>query len=204
MFVLLLMPKAVNRVQFHYKHYQNQKPFNRLTAVRYQFLGKIMALLMKKSAMSKSKYLDQPGETKGLNPDLKSRHLLSAIDLEKRTAICSTCGTTEIVVIRNGKHPHWSPVVYCRAKMREKNRVALRRYRAKKRSQDPNWKPKHKVSVINDEKMTGVCAVCGPTDIKKYIYKQKYTVYLCATRLRKQAREYSRSHYKSATKTQVV
>ncbi len=38
------MPKAVNRVQFHYKHCQKQKPYSLLTAGGRQFRGLLLAV----------------------------------------------------------------------------------------------------------------------------------------------------------------
>jgi hypothetical protein len=117
-------------------------------------------------------------------------HHLENIDQEQRTAICSTCGRTEIIIVRNQNYPHRKPMIYCRTKMREKNGTGVRRYRVKKRLQDPNWKPKHKISQIDLKTMRGVCAICGPTDIlKNTIHKEKDTFYRCATAFRKQARE---------------
>jgi len=129
-----------------------------------------------------------------------SLHHLDHVDLEQRTAICSICGPTSIYVLRDSKHPHRAPSLYCIIRYREIVRNCQRRRREQARAQNPNWKPKHKVSEIDLEKMRGICAICGPTDILKAATYQDHTFYRCATNIRKQARDYSRLHYKPTGK----
>jgi hypothetical protein len=132
----------------------------------------------------------------------KPPHHLENVDLEQRNAICSVCGTTQIVILKNRKYPHWAPSIYCINKARETNRMSQRRLRAQRRVQDPSWKPMHKVSEIDLDTMTGVCSVCGPTEIRKrMVDDQKYTAYLCATKLRADARLFRLSHSKSSSET---
>jgi len=56
------MPKAVNRVQSHYTQYQNQKPYNHFKAVRRQFPGGKITVLLEKPAMSDPNPLHQLSE----------------------------------------------------------------------------------------------------------------------------------------------
>ena len=130
-----------------------------------------------------------------------SSHHLDNVDLQQRAAICSICGSTSIVVQRDSKHPHRAPVLYCINRYREIVRDCQRRRREQARVQNPNWKPKHKMSEIDVEKMRGICAICGPTDILKAATYQNLTFYRCATNLRNQARDYSRLHYKPTSKS---
>ena|SRR5690349_8353219 len=126
---------------------------------------------------------------------------LDNIDLKQRTANCSICGFTPIVVRRDSKHPHRLPGLACINRRREIIRDCQRRRREKERLQNPNWKPKHKLSEIDLGKMRGTCAICGPTDILKGGTYQNRTLYRCATNIRKQARDYSRLHYKPHAKS---
>jgi len=130
-----------------------------------------------------------------------SSHHLDNVDLQQRAAICSICGSTSIVVQRDSKHPHRAPVLYCINRYREIVRDCQRRRREQARAQNPNWKPKHKMSEIDVEKMRGICAICGPTDILKAATYQNLNFYRCATNLRNQARDYSRLHYKPTSKS---
>jgi hypothetical protein len=120
---------------------------------------------------------------------LKPRHKLSNVDLEHRTATCSICGDTNIYVYKNPRLPRTQ--VKCFNKVRENNLATQQRFREKKRLQNPNRKPLHKVREIDLETMSGICAVCGPTEVLRRTVNKKYTVYLCATK----ARAYGRAHY---------
>jgi hypothetical protein len=111
------------------------------------------------------------------------KHNLSNVDLENRKATCSVCGDTEIFVKHTPKQHKL--VVGCRTKKRTYDLAVQRRIRAQKRLQDPDWKQKHKVTQINFETMTGICAVCGPTEVHKRAFKNsKYVTYLCKNKLR--------------------
>ena len=52
----------------------------------------------------------------------------------------------------------------------------------------------HRLTNIDREHMTAVCSVCGPTEIKVRLYRQKYTGYICATHKRKYAAKYRLLH----------
>jgi ssDNA-binding Zn-finger/Zn-ribbon topoisomerase 1 len=65
----------------------------------------------------------------------------------------------------------------------------------------PSRKIRHNLSEIDAEKMRGICAICGPTDILKATTYRNQTFYRCATNIRKQARDHSRLHYKPASKS---
>jgi hypothetical protein len=125
-----------------------------------------------------------------------SLHRLDNVDLGKQTADCSICGPTQILVRRDPKHPHRAPSTMCINRYRESVRESQRRRRLQARLQNPNWKPKHKLSKVNPKKMRALCAICGPTDILKAINYHDIVSYRCATIMRKQARDYSRLHYK--------
>jgi hypothetical protein len=53
--------------------------------------------------------------------------------------------------------------------------------------------PTHSLSQIDVKTMTAICAICGPTDIRKHKGK-KSPVYICATKKRADDREYRRRH----------
>ena len=53
--------------------------------------------------------------------------------------------------------------------------------------------PIHSLSQIDPQYMTAICAICGPTDIRKRRIR-KSTVYICATKKRAYALEYRRRH----------
>jgi hypothetical protein len=125
-----------------------------------------------------------------------SSHRLDNVDLRERTAVCSTCGRTQIVVLKDSKHPDRKPHLSCINRYREIVRDSQRRRRAKARLQNPNWTPKHSLSGIDPEKMRAMCAICGPTDILKATTYHNQTFFRCATNMRKQARDYARANYK--------
>lgn len=125
-----------------------------------------------------------------------SLHRLENVDLRERTAKCSICGPTHIVIRSDTKTSKQSPGIRCINRYREIVRESQRRRREQARLQNPNWKPKHKLSGIDPKKMRGVCAICGPTDILKATAHHKPVYYRCATNIRKYARDYSRVYYK--------
>jgi hypothetical protein len=103
-----------------------------------------------------------------------SRHRLTEINLEARTALCSVCGPTEIYLSRpRTKNP---PEVYFVQQARE-----LREYmRAWRQRRQPARRPRHLLREIDEEKRSAVCAICGPTAV--YRYKSKGLIhYRCAT-----------------------
>ena len=123
-----------------------------------------------------------------------SLHRLDNVDLRELTAVCSICGPTYISVRPDSKHPDWTPHLTCINRYREIVRESQRRRREQARLQNPNWKPKHRLSEINPKKRRGVCTICGPTDILKAATYNNQTYYRCATNMRKQARDYARLH----------
>jgi hypothetical protein len=109
-----------------------------------------------------------------------SLHRLDNVDMVKRTAVCFSCGPTEISVRRDLKHPDRPPRVFCINRIREITRNSIRRVREKARLQNPNWKPKHSLSEIDPSKMRAICAICGPTDIlKNGLYRNQPFLPLC-------------------------
>ena len=118
----------------------------------------------------------------------KLLHHLTQVDRENRTAVCFICGPTKITVAKS--RPNWNSKVSCFNKAKEGQQESRARRRDLKRSQNPNWKPRHSLSHIDVKKMRAICSVCGSTDIRKRIVYRKYTVYLCAIKKRAYARQY--------------
>lgn len=116
-------------------------------------------------------------------------HYLYYVHLETKTAYCSVCGPTDIFVTKKeGK-----PKAFCLNRIR-KNKEAQKRRLDEKRRLQPGWKPRHSLSQIDTERMTAVCAVCGPTDIQRRLSKG-IVRFLCATKVRPYIRNYRRLHY---------
>jgi hypothetical protein len=122
------------------------------------------------------------------------RHTLSNIDLDRRTAVCRVCGPTEIYVpiTRTRAEPRVSCIV--RAKELKLYHEARQNHIRKERQAQPGWKPRHALSEINPDDLTAVCAICGPTEIRKN-FDRGYTRYDCATKIRDYVREYRRTNY---------
>lgn len=121
-------------------------------------------------------------------------HHLTQVDRERRTAVCSICGTTQIYVAKNHRHPHRASRAYCVTRLRESAQAQSRHRREQRGMVKSDQKPRHSLSEINTEKMTAICSVCGPTDIRKRQVNQKGTFYICANKKREYAREYHLSH----------
>jgi hypothetical protein len=126
------------------------------------------------------------------------RHYLHEINLERRTAFCSVCGYTGIYVapVRTRE----TPKIYCLQKANLLRASKLKRHsriRAQRRA-EPDWKPRHSLSEIDPERLTAICAVCGPTEIHKTTSKGTIR-YDCATKHRRYLREYRRTHYVART-----
>jgi hypothetical protein len=122
------------------------------------------------------------------------RHYLYNVDLEHKTAFCTVCGRTEIYIPTS--RTRTQPRVLCINRARElllDSRASRSRLRAERRSQ-PDWKPRHELSEIDPETLRAVCAICGPTDIRK-VTSRGYTRYDCLTQKRTYMRVYRRSHY---------
>lgn len=122
-------------------------------------------------------------------------HRLTQIDREHRTAVCSVCGPTEIYVVKSRSHPPRAARAYCMNRIRESNKAQSRRLREQKRLQNPDQEPRHSLSKIDADKMTGICSVCGPTDIRKRQVNHKSPFYICAKQKSAYRRKYRLSHY---------
>jgi ribosomal protein L37E len=115
-------------------------------------------------------------------------HLLSQIDLEHKTAVCSVCGYTEIHVPYH--YQEGESRIHCMHRHMELNRY--KRMWAVLTPQERNLarKEKHTLTEIDPELRRGVCAICGPTDI--YFHSAGAQMgYRCATyqRLRHRSEE---------------
>jgi len=185
------MPKAVNRVQSYYKRHQNPIIYNHLTAVRYQFRGQKMEVLLEKFAMSKPITLTPLSEIAPKRPYSKPRHNLYEINLDRKTAFCTVCGYTEIHITKSNTK------VLCINRFQELRQENQTRQQEERRSK-PGWKPRHSLSEINAEKKTAICSVCGPTEVWKNANK-KSIGYICA----KQARAYIRNYKSSQPASRV-
>lgn len=121
------------------------------------------------------------------------KHYLHEVNLEHKVAFCSICGPTEIYVSqsREGKKPQ----VICLNRLRE-SQAAAKEHRNELLHQRQGWKPRHSLSEIDSEKMTAICSICGPTQIRKYVGK-RYTNYKCANKERLRGRNYRRNAYTS-------
>lgn len=124
------------------------------------------------------------------------RHRLYEIDMENRTAFCTVCGYTEVHVTRT--RTRTMPKIYCVKRMDqilEKRRAKNQRLRLAREPRSEK-KPRHSLTGIDPENGTAICAVCGPTDIRKH--RKKSTIYYaCANKERELGREYHRLHYVS-------
>jgi hypothetical protein len=118
----------------------------------------------------------------------KPVHRLTKVDRKNKTAVCSVCGPTEITVAK--RRAHHIEKVSCINRARASYEARNRRVRLEKRLQNPAKKPRHSLSQINVEKMRAICAVCGPTAIKKRRVGQQYPVYICATKKLEYGRRY--------------
>ena len=122
------------------------------------------------------------------------RHYLYNIDLETQTAICAVCGFTKIHVPKTRTRS--TPKIYCIYRASQLQEISRKNYdhlMEKRRSQS-DWKPRHSLTEINPKMLTAICAICGPTDVRKFVGK-KYTRYSCATKAREDMRKYRRFHY---------
>jgi len=104
---------------------------------------------------------NQKREERRLKPGWKPRHSLSEIDVEKRTAICSVCGPTEIWKDANRESTRYLCAKIARAYGRKYHRTHYT-------SQVSNPHV-HTLSQIDEENMTAVCSLCGPVSI--YIWQ---------------------------------
>jgi hypothetical protein len=122
------------------------------------------------------------------------RHTLYEVDLEHRTAFCTVCDYTEIYIAETRTRS--KPRTTCINRARElwlNNQTKQSILREKRRSQ-PDWKPKLKLSEINPNTLRAICAICGPTDVRRVI-SRGYSRYDCVTKTRNYMRKYRRSCY---------
>ena len=144
-----------------------------------------------KSAMNNSKTTSQPDTASAALP---RRHHLYEIDLERKTAFCTICGTTEIHVSKC--HSRSTPKATCVKRFQEMQQQSKEYYRLVVKRGRPTGKPLHRLTEIDPEKMTAVCAVCGPTEVQKLTSKG-HIFYACANANRAMRRKYMRSRYVS-------
>jgi len=121
-------------------------------------------------------------------------HHLTKVDRERQTAVCSLCGPTEVYIAKGSKPG--TTRAYCRNRIRESRKVQSQRLQDLKRSQNPNWKPRHCLSKIDAKNMKAICSVCGLTEIRKKVV-HKNTFYICNTKKREYKRRYWLSHFKA-------
>jgi hypothetical protein len=124
---------------------------------------------------------------------MKKLHYLYFVDLEYKTAFCSVCGPTDIYLRKSRTDA--PPKAICLNRLKASQQAEKQPTRGLRRT---GPKPLHPLSEIDEEKLRAVCAVCGPTDIRKRAGK-KYTTYSCANRERGYGRKYRRSHYIART-----
>ena len=55
-------------------------------------------------------------------------------------------------------------------------------------------KLRHSLSSVDTKSLTAICAVCGPTGIRRYIRDNKYTMYLCIEGNRQRSAAYRLAH----------
>jgi hypothetical protein len=98
----------------------------------------------------------------------KQRHILSEIDTENMTAICTVCGPTNIWKSTNA---YKGRTYY---KCGTKSRNYLRKYSRAHRAGRPT--NPHALSQVNEEADTAVCATCGPVKIEIRLVNKYITV----------------------------
>jgi hypothetical protein len=125
----------------------------------------------------------QPSREPVDNP--KRAHDLINIDYEFRTATCSVCGTTDIFIDPRAKYGVRG--CFCMNQVRE----SLQKYSQSARTK--GRQSRHEVSGIDFETMTGICSVCGPTDIGIRKDQGKYIYFYCNTKKKADSITYSRT-----------
>jgi hypothetical protein len=107
-----------------------------------------------------------------------TQHILSQIDLEHKTALCTVCGPTEIHVPKN-----FDPAksrIYCIQRHKEQNRIKKMWACLSPEERKLIRKERHQLREIDPELKRAVCAICGPTDTYQYSDRGK-TIYRCGT-----------------------
>jgi hypothetical protein len=104
----------------------------------------------------------------------RNGHRLTEIDPQTRTALCSVCGPTEIHVTR--PHTGTPPQISCIQVARER-RLYMQAYHQRRR---PAGRLMHRLSQVDEQKRTAVCAICGPTDVYRDQSRGR-VYYRCAT-----------------------
>jgi hypothetical protein len=128
---------------------------------------------------------------------------LYEIDFENKTAFCTVCGHTEIYIHKTRKQT--GSKVYCihRANQLKAKRKERSRRISEERQSKSGWKPRHALTEIDPEKLTAVCAICGPTKVIKTI-REPYTSYYCANKRREVFRKYHRLSYISKSTNPLI
>jgi hypothetical protein len=107
-----------------------------------------------------------------------TRHILSQIDLEHKTAFCTVCGYTEIHVPKN--YQEGASRVYCAQRHKEQNRYKKMWAVLTPEERKLARKEKHTLKDIEPGSNRATCAICGPTDTYTYSHGGK-TIHRCAT-----------------------
>ena len=154
-----------------------QTPYSTRASIPGAYIGGMIG----KSDMSKA----NPVQPK--RPYPKVKHNLYEVDLERRTAFCTTCGHTEIHVSKSRLNK--TPKVICINRFRE-----VREANKKKHPLKPGRKPVHGLTEIDPDLLTATCSLCGPTKIKKRSYPEK-NYYFCLTAERAYRKAYGRNYY---------
>jgi hypothetical protein len=127
------------------------------------------------------------------------QHRLYEIDLERNTAFCTACGYIEIHVVKGRTR---QSKVYCGIRFQEMREQYKKPFREEKRGNQVK-KPRHTLSQIDPEKGTAICAICGPTDIRKQS-KKGSILYVCGKVNREYQSPYHRNYYVRKTDNPLI
>lgn len=108
-------------------------------------------------------------------------HILSQIDLEHKTALCSVCGHTAIHVPKN--YDQRKSKIVCAQRYKEQNLTKKMWSALSPDERKLIRKERHRLAEIDPELRRATCIICGPTDIYRYAERGR-TVYRCATYIR--------------------